>query len=174
MTPSRGPDTLVGEIRRLAAEVGRTLGLEVVDASFHRAPRGGALRITIDAPGPPGVTIEDCQRFSGAFERILDEQDVIEGGYVLEVSSPGIDRPIETDDDIRRNTGRRVEIATREPVEGSRSFRGVLLGLEGDALRLRSDDGREVSLPRAVVEKARQELDIRPQGKPGKRPGRRG
>jgi ribosome maturation factor RimP len=174
VTIPRGSDALLSEIRRLAAEVGRTLGLEIVEATFHRAPGGGALRVTIDAPGVPGVAIEDCQRFSGALERLLDEHDVIEGSYVLEVSSPGIDRPIESDDDVRRNTGRRVEIDTREPVGGSRALRGVLLGLEGDSLRLRSDDGADVSVPRTLIARARQEMGVRPQEKPGKRPRRRG
>jgi ribosome maturation factor RimP len=173
VTPERGRDAILEEILRLAAEVGRSFGLEVVEATYHPAGRGGALRVTIDSPGPPGVTIEDCQRFSAAFDRLLDEHEVIDGSYVLEVSSPGLDRPIRTDDDIRRNTGRRIEVETSQPVGGSRSFRGILLGADGDALRLRDDEGMEVSLPRPVVAKVRQEMDIRPKEKPGRRAGKR-
>jgi len=166
--------SVVDAIRGLAAEAAQALGLEVVEASFHRSPGGGALRVTIDRPGPPGVGIDDCQRFSGAFERLLDERDPIEESYVLEVSSPGLDRPIQTDDDVRRNTGRRVEVELREPVEGSRSFRGVLQGLRGDALLLRPDGGPEIELPRPLVMRARQEMELRPHEKRGKGRGRRG
>src|SRR5262245_6074444 len=106
--------TVEEAIRGLAAEAAGALGLEVVEATFHRSPGGGTLRVTIDRPGPSGVGIDDCQRFSGALERLLDERDPIEASYVLEVSSPGLDRPIQTDDDVRRNTGRRLEVEVRE------------------------------------------------------------
>ena len=174
MSPSRGTEPVVEAIRRLAEEAARPLGLEIVEATFHRAAGGGSLRVTIDSPGPPGVGIQDCQRFSGALERLLDERDPIEAAYVLEVSSPGLDRPIETDDDVRRNSGRRVEVETSVPVEGSRSFRGVLLGLAGDGLLVRLDGGPEVAIPRPLVTRARQEMELRPQEKRGKGRGRRG
>ena len=106
------------------------------------------------------MRLEDCERVSGALEAALDESGVVDDAYVLEVSSPGLDRPIRTDDDIRRNTGRAVVVETREPVDGRRSFRGVLLGADGDALRLREEEG-ETLLPRALIVKAHQEIGFK-------------
>jgi ribosome maturation factor RimP len=97
---------------------------------------------------------------SREIETVLDDIDLIPESYELQVSSPGTDRPIRTDDDVRRNSGRRVLVDTSAPVEGEVRFRGVLVGLESDSLRLRLDDGRVVALPRTLVAVARQDVDF--------------
>jgi ribosome maturation factor RimP len=145
------------EIRKLASPVVSDLGLEIVDAVFRRHGQRWHLRIDIDRPGSDGVRLEDCERVSGALEAALDESGVVDDSYVMEVSSPGLDRPIRTDDDIRRNTGRSVVVETREPIDGRRSFQGVLLGADGDALRLREARG-ETRVPRSLIVKAHQEI----------------
>ena len=106
------------------------------------------MRVDVDRAGPNGVGVEDCQRMSARLGEILDEVDVIEESYTLEISSPGIDRPIRTDDDLRRNLGRRVLARTAEPVEGSREFRGVLTASDSAYAVVRAADGREWKLPR--------------------------
>lgn len=147
------------ELRQIAAEVARDLGLELVELKVGRAKKRIHLRIDVDRVGATGVGIEDCKRVSNAVDRVLEERDLIPGSYVLEVSSPGIDRPIRTADDVRRNAGRRVTVRTHEPLEGRTSFSGVLLGLDGDNLRLREDDGDdEVAIPLAGIALARQEV----------------
>jgi ribosome maturation factor RimP len=148
------------EVRRLARPVVADLGLEIVDTAFRRRGSRWHLRIDIDRAGARGVGLEDCERVSGALGVALEDSGVLEDAYVLEVSSPGLDRPIRTDDDIRRNTGRAVVVETREPVEGRRSFRGVLLGADRDALRLREAEG-ETRVPRSLVVKAHQEIGFK-------------
>src|SRR5688572_9166688 len=148
------------EVLRLAAELATGLGLEVVEVAFHRAGRFTQLRVDIDRPDTPGVTLEDCRRMTEALGPALDESDLLESHYNLEVSSPGIDRPIRTDDDVRRNRGRRIAVDTRTPVAGSKHLTGELLGLADDALRLRLDGGEEVLLPRENVVSARQEVTL--------------
>jgi ribosome maturation factor RimP len=148
------------EIRRLAQPVVTDLGLEIVDTVFGRRGSRWYLRVDIDRAGAAGVRLEDCERVSGALGAALEESGVVDDAYVLEVSSPGLDRPIRTDDDIRRNTGRAVVVETRETVDGRRSFRGVLLGSDRDALRLREAEG-ETRVPRSLIVKAHQEIGFK-------------
>jgi ribosome maturation factor RimP len=148
------------EVRDLAETLARTLGLEVVDVVFHRAGRFTLLRVDIDRPGTPGVTLEDCQRMTEALGPALDAAELVESRYTLEVSSPGLDRPIRTEDDVRRNRGRRVEVEVAVPVAGSRHLTGQLLGMEEGALHVLLDGGEEVRLPRENVVLARQEITV--------------
>jgi len=148
------------EVRRLADSLAPALGLEVVEVAFHRAGRFTQLRVDIDRPGTPGVTLEDCQRLTEVLGPALDATELLESHYNLEVSSPGLDRPIRTEDDVRRNRGRRVEVDVTAPVAGSRHLTGELLGMEEGALRILLDGGKEVFLPRENVVLARQEITV--------------
>lgn len=150
---------LSGTLGVLAAGVAPDIGVEVVDLVLRRAGRRWLLRIDIDRPGPEGVGIEQCQRFSRALEALLDEQETIPASYTLEVSSPGIDRPIETPDDVRRNTGRHVTVEAENEADGRRAYDGVLVGMDGDALVVRPGDGGEdVRVPLAEIILARQHV----------------
>jgi ribosome maturation factor RimP len=118
------------------------------------------IRVDIDRAGPQGVSLDDCKRVSRALEAALDVYEPLGSRYVLEVSSPGLDRPIRTADDLRRNRGRRVEVTTSEPFGGRTGLRGVLLESDGTCLRLREDELGELSLPLGQVAFARQEIAI--------------
>ena len=146
-------------VRRIADGVAATLGLEVVDVVFRRQGKYTLLRIDLDRAGLPGVTIEDCEQASRAIELEIDATALIQDSYELQVSSPGVDRPIVTDDDIRRNTGRPVLVETAEKVQGQVEFRGTLRGASGDGLRIESPFGEELVIPRSLVLSARQDVD---------------
>lgn len=156
----KAEDDVRSATERLAAEVARRHGLEAVEVRFHRHGSRGYLRVDIDRPGATGVSLDDCEIVSRDLEVLLDEADVVPGPYDLQVSSPGLDRPIRTDDDIRRNTGRFVLVETSQPVAGRRRFRGILRGLEGGALRVELADGEMVLVDRALVLIARQEVRL--------------
>jgi len=145
-------------IHGIAAEIAGTLGLELVEVKCHTSGRRWLVRLDVDRPGPEGVGIGDCERMSRELAAALDAADAVEHAYTLEVSSPGIDRPIRTEDDARRNTGRRVVLETREPIEGHTRIRGILLGLEADEWRLRDESGAEVRVSASVVLSARQDV----------------
>jgi len=121
------------------------------------------------------VSIDDCERASREIEREIEAAGLIQDAFDLQVSSPGVERPIVTDDDIRRNTGRRVLVETRERILGVTAFRGVLRGLEGDALKLEGDSGEGIPIPRSLLVLARQdfEADLRAPGKGPRSPGKR-
>ncbi len=127
------------------------LGYELVGVEYHGGRRA-LLRVYIDREG--GVSVEDCQRVSRQVSGLLDVEDPIPGPYTLEVSSPGLDRPLFREADFRRFAGRVVRIRTDVPLEGRRNFRGVLRGLRGGEV-LVEVDGIELALPVERIEQAR-------------------
>ena len=153
--PANGVES---ELRQLASRVVGEVGYELVDLAFRRSGRSSVLWLDIDRAGEAGVGIEDCQRVSRAMSDALDEQDLIPSSYHLEVSSPGVDRPIRTADDIRRNTGRRVRVLAEDPDQGRRSYRGRLIGAEKGFLLLETDGEEPLRVPLDRVVKAQQDL----------------
>ncbi|NMB76664.1 MAG: ribosome maturation factor RimP [Myxococcales bacterium] len=135
----------------LAEPLAATRGLEVVQVQYRREAGGFVLRLFLDRSG--GVTIDDCSDFSREFSDVLDVEDPIPGRYALEVSSPGLDRPLCRERDFVRFAGRLVTLSSAEPVEGRRHFKGTLLGATDGVVRLRVD-GREYSIALSNVSKA--------------------
>jgi ribosome maturation factor RimP len=144
------------EISRLwsaAARVAGTHGLDVFDVQLRREPIGMVLRVIIDRPDPgrvetpeESVGIEDCQRVSHDLSALLDVEDEFGEGelgekYTLEVSSPGLDRPLRHEADYRRFAGRLAKIVTTEPIARQSAFAGRIAGVEQGALVL--EEGRK-------------------------------
>lgn len=155
---SEAENATVAAVRRLAEAVSSPLGVEVVDVKVHGGRGHRIVRIDVDRAGSAGVNLDDCQSISGPLGDAIDDHGVIEDHYTLEVSSPGLDRPIRTSDDIRRNTGRRVLVETQVPVDGKRRFRGVLLGQQDGGWVVAEDDGTQRILPAETVALARQDV----------------
>jgi len=149
---------VVERVRSLAEPILIDRGLELVDVEFQRETRGWILRLYIDRLG--GVTLEDCQKVSEELGDHLDVADVIDHPYSLEVSSPGLDRPLTRDADFVRYAGKPARIVTHEPIEGQRNFRGRLAGLVDGAVLLALADGRQVRIPRDLMAKARLEIEL--------------
>jgi len=153
--------SLLEALTGLAAGTAEEAGLELVDLTLRGSSRRRTLRVDIDRPGPRGVDLEDCRRVSELLGAAIDTAEgLIEGSYVLEVSSPGVDRPIRSADDIRRNTGRRVVVTVREPANGRRSFRGLLAGERNGAMILEDEGRNEIEIPLENVETARQDVEF--------------
>lgn len=148
---------LLQELTQLTTRAIEPLGLELVELSLRGPSRRRVLRLDIDRAGPEGVRLEDCQLASGEVGDALDQVEILEDQYVLEISSPGIDRPIETDDDIRRNTGRKVAVDWIDADESQRQITGLLVGGGTDWLEVRIDDGPE---DEAIVRIARDQIRL--------------
>jgi ribosome maturation factor RimP len=144
-------------VRALAGPIAEPLGLEVVDVAFRREARGWVLRVIIDSPG--GVRLDDCQAVSERLGDRLDAEGLIDHPYALEVSSPGLDRPLRAAADFVRFAGRRARIRTAEPIGGQRNFQGVLRGCHGGTVFLEADRGDAVAIPHALIVRARLEVD---------------
>src|ERR1022692_735061 len=134
----------LGRVRKIAERVAGSIGLEVVEVEVCGAGKHRMLRVFIDRPGaapsphsPDGVTHEDCSKFSREFGTIVDVEDAVSGGsYVLEVSSPGLDRKLTKAADFERFRGQRMKLTTREPVNNNRHFEGKLESFENEKLLL--------------------------------------
>lgn len=125
------------DVERLAAGIAARWGLELVGLDIVGEGRRTLLRVNVE--GPDGVTVEACARISEELSRALDLHDPVPHAYTLEVSSPGLDRPLRGEEDFRRFAGRKVEVTTRELVDGRRRWRGRLLGLDGGAVVVEVD-----------------------------------
>lgn len=128
-------------------------GMELVHFEARRESGGTILRLYIDREG--GVTLEDCARISRQVSADLDADDPLPGRYTLEVSSPGLDRPLSRDRDFERFAGKTVRVVTATPLEGQRHFKGRLNGLRDGSVQLELEDGRVVSIPRDLMTSAR-------------------
>ena len=160
-----GVTDVVGHIRDIAGRVASSYGLEIFDVQFRREAPGMVLRVQIDRPGPAAtaedsVSVEDCAKVSRDLSAILDVEDVVPAAYTLEVSSPGLDRPLRHASDYRRFTGRRAKIVMREKVDGQGFFRGVLAGVEGDAVLIEADDRRRHRVAIGLITRANLEVDF--------------
>ncbi|MCL6558532.1 MAG: ribosome maturation factor RimP [Firmicutes bacterium] len=147
-------DELVGQ---LALPVVQEAGLELVDVEFVKEGGRWYLRLFIDKPG--GIELDDCQRVSEKIDRLLDERDPIPQSYVLEVSSPGLERPLKKPADYERYAGRLAQITTFAPIEGQKKFTGHLKGLREKNVVLEVKD-TEVVIPLEQVVSARLALEF--------------
>ncbi|GAB5046582.1 ribosome maturation factor RimP [Thermodesulfovibrio sp. TK110] len=122
------------KITEYAKEVSEQEGVEILNVEIHPGGKGLILRIFIDKE--EGVTIKDCEHFSRAIEAILDVEDPIKTSYTLEVSSPGIDRPLKDKRDFLRNIGRNVKITTKEKIADRTFFIGKVIDAGDDWVRI--------------------------------------
>lgn len=122
---------------------------ELVDVEFVKEGPNWYLRIYIDKEG--GITIDDCEAVSRALEVELDKEDLIEQAYILEVSSPGIDRPLKKESDFVKYAGEIVDIKLYKAFEGSKEYQGALKGLENNIVTITDDNGKEISFDRKDI-----------------------
>ncbi len=148
-------------IRQKAGMVAADIGVELVECRLRREGPRLHVRIDIDRPGTGGIGIEDCKSLSRQLEQELDTDETISGSYLLEVSSPGVDRPIESEDDVRRNTGRRLLVKTRDEDGVEHELYGTLIGGDSSQLVLDEGNGSLVEVPRERIVAARQDISIR-------------
>jgi len=151
-------DATVARIWELAAPLAETEGMEILDIELRREGTRGSrvLRLYLDKAGGPNM--DDLSRVSRELSAILDTHDVVEGAYTLEVSSPGINRPLKRPEHFAQYVGKKVRVRTRESIEGRKSFLGPLLEVSGDRITL-SQDGARREIPFALIEKSNYEHD---------------
>ena len=126
---------IVDRVRELVTPLAEDASVDLYDIEHH----GGVVRVLVDADG--GVSLEAIARLSRSVSRALDEQDLIPGRYTLEVSSPGLERPLRTPEHFRRAAGSEVRVKTHAGFAGPRRLRGILEAVADDGVDLRSEDG---------------------------------
>jgi ribosome maturation factor RimP len=156
---------LLQHIRAIAERVSKSHGLDVWDIVSRRETTGQVVRVFIDRPGPAAtpeesVSIEDCAEVSREIATILDVEDPVAATYTLEVSSPGLDRPLRGEEDYRRFAGRLAKIVVSEAVDNQKAFEGRLRGVDADAVLLEGPRGRMHRLPMRLIARGRLEVEF--------------
>jgi ribosome maturation factor RimP len=169
---------LIDRIRAIAERVAGSYGLEIFDVQFRRESSGWMLRIFVDVPWsgvePVGlreasdneaaagesVTIKDCERVSRDVSAILDVEETIGHQFILEVSSPGLDRPLRDARDYRRFAGRLAKIVVAEAVDNQKHFAGRLGGLEENAVVIETAPGKRHLIPLSLITRARLDVEF--------------
>ena len=153
------------QIRAIAERVARSHGLEIWDIVSRRETTGQIVRVFIDRPGPAAtaeesVSIEDCEQVSREIGTILDVEDPLPAAYTLEVSSPGLNRPLRGEQDYRRFAGRLAKIVVSEAVDNQTAFEGRLRGVEDGTVLLEGPKARMHRLPLRLITRARLEVEF--------------
>ncbi len=126
-------------IQALLQPVIEAMGFTLVGIEYRSGGRGGLLRIYIDREG--GINVDDCARVSHQVSGVLDVEDPVQGQYTLEVSSPGLDRPLFTPEHYRQYAGAQVKLLLRENLQGRRRFKGAIKAVEQDGIVLATEEG---------------------------------
>jgi ribosome maturation factor RimP len=150
-------------VSRIAQPILESMGLELVDIEFGRIGRDAVLRLFIDKEG--GVMLDDCAALSRELSMVLDVEDVISCNYTLEVSSPGLDRPLKKQADYDRFVGRLVKVRTYQPFlddngNKRKTFLGKLEGLVDGVVKMTLTEGQTASIPVERVAKANLEFEL--------------
>ena len=153
------------QLRAIAERVAASRGLTVWEIQSRREAPGHVVRVFIDRPGPAAtaeesVSIEDCEQVNREMSTILDVEDPLPFAYTLEVSSPGLDRPLRGEDDYRRFAGRLAKLVVSEAVDNQKAFEGRLRGLDSGEVLLEGPNGRMHRLPLRLITRGKLEVEF--------------
>jgi ribosome maturation factor RimP len=151
-------ESLEARVAGVAEQVAASAGLEIVLVEVKGGGNRSVVRAFIDKPG--GVSLNDCERFSKNLSVLLDVEDCIPFSYILEVSSPGLDRPLTKESDFERFSGKRAKVRTRVPIGGQRNFKGSIVGVKEGRIELEITPGKLVEIALSDIEKANLLIEI--------------
>lgn len=147
---------LLKQVSEIAIKAADKLGYELVDVEYQNGDKHDLLSIFIYKED--GIDLNDCTDMSRSIEDEIDNKDIIENPYYLEVSSPGLDRPIKTQDDYRRNKNKLVEVKLYAPLDGNKNYEGKLNNYDEENIYLLMEDEKEIKLPIKSVSMMRQKI----------------
>jgi ribosome maturation factor RimP len=150
--------SILEKVEKIARDAAADSGVELVHVELAGTKRDQVLRIYIDKEG--GVTIEDCTNVSQSVETVLDADDFIPGKYVLEVSSPGIERQLYSLADLVKFTGHLAKVKTKTAIAGQKTFVGVITAVDGEDVTIDDRTNGTVTFPYSDVEKANLKIDL--------------
>lgn len=152
-------ELIENRIKEIARSIADSYGVEIVDVEMKGNLRKPTVQVFIDKEG--GVNLDDCERFSRALSTVLDVEDPIRTPYVLEVSSPGLDRPLKNIGDFEKNTGKLVRVITRTDIDKQNFFVGRITGVSGSTIALELEKGKTVGIDFNNISKARLEVTFK-------------
>lgn len=140
---------LVGTVKSIAEPLAEELKFELVDVEFKKEGPNYFLRVFLDKPG--GIGLDDCQKMSEILSEALDHKDPITVPYYLEVSSPGLDRPLKTDKDLKRNLGKDLDIKLYEAIDGKKIIQGTLIEFNEEEIKIQTLNENFIKIPRKII-----------------------
>lgn len=146
-------DAVIDRMKEFAESLLPAMGLELFDIQFRREGHGWVLRLTVDSES--GVTLDDCSQVSRETSYFLDVEDLIDHPFHLEVSSPGLERPMRTIDECKRNVGKKARVKLIEPIDAQKVVIGNIERVEEDRLTVVSEKGKTYTFTWENVQKAR-------------------
>ena len=144
---------ILDKVKELISNLLQDNGIELVDSSYRRGKGTMLLKLLVDKVG--GVTLDDCSRLNEDIGKVLDEANAMPDKYVLEVSSPGLDRPLKTKRDFERVMGKKIYVHTYEPIQDKRDYVGSVSGVDEESVTVDN-----VKIPLNKISKARLEIKI--------------
>lgn len=148
---------ITDRVKSLADNYLKENNIEIVDIIYRREQPGMVLRLLVDTPG--GITLEACERLNNYLSEELDKTDIINEHYTIEVSSPGLDRPLTSDRDFERGMGRMIEATTSAAVDSRKTHAGKLIGMDAGNIIIESG-GISTVIPRSLITSARFKLEF--------------
>jgi ribosome maturation factor RimP len=150
--------SIADRVEKISAAAASEAGVEFVRSEIVGTKRNMTVRVFIDKEG--GVSIDDCSTVSRGMEAMLDADDFIPGAYVLEVSSPGLERGLYSIDDYSRFAGKKAKIKADAGIKGQTNFTGWIVGVEGDSVIFDDKTSGTISIPFSQIEKANLRVDL--------------
>ena len=150
-------ETYEKKAEELLAPIVDSKGFELVDVEYVKEGGTWYLRGYIDKPG--GITVNDCETVSREFSEKLDEKDFIEDSYIMEISSPGLDRPLKKEKDYQRSLGRLIEVRTYRPIDKRKEFCGILKAYDADTVTI-EEDGSDITFQKKDTALVRLAIDF--------------
>lgn len=151
-------DRLLEKIREIAGPIAEKRGVKIIEATFKREGKVMVLRLLADKAG--GISIDECAEINTSLGAELDKEDVINDRYIIEVSSPGLDRLLKTRNDYEWALGRTIQVNTSVPVEGQNVFLGKLIGISEENLVIEDNAGVSVEIPVSVAAKSKLRIEV--------------
>jgi len=145
-------------IKDLIAPHLESSGVELVEITYKREQAGMVLRLLVDTP--EGIRLNECEALNAYVSDLLDKEDIIDEQYVIEVSSPGLDRPMKTDRDFGRSLGKMIEVTTYEAIDGRKTHEGALIGMDKEKIVIESQGGVSTVIPRKSIALARLKIEF--------------
>jgi ribosome maturation factor RimP len=148
---------IIDRVRQILENHIKGRNIEIVDITYRREQPGMVLRILADKP--EGITVDECEELNNFLSEALDKEDAIQDRYTLEISSPGLDRPMKTDRDFERAMGKILEITTYERIDDRKTHDGFLIGMDKENIVIESD-GVSTVIPRGKIALARLKIEL--------------
>lgn len=148
---------VIERVKALIASYLEENGIDLVEITYKREQGGMTLRLLADTA--QGITIDECEKLNNYLSDILDKEDVVDEHYLLEVASPGLDRPIVTDKDFERTIGKELYISTYEPIDAKKEHEGKLVGMDKESVVVESD-GVAIVIPKKKIARAKLKIEL--------------